>query len=771
MTVLILLLISAVAAEAGASAAAATPAGCEPYNSSVQLIPPPPAGTTHAAWLANLRSLRQSCRKALALNDTLFDGVPALRWTQSAYVVTQMHPFDRYFYNATSHRYTVARWVDDVVQRYGGVDGALVWNTYPQLGYDDRNAFDMIELLPGGREGIKGFVSELHARGIKVLWPYNPWDTGTRAKGVTDEVALANLVVETNAEGFNGDTMVGIPESFYEASVVAGRPAAMQAEGGASLASLAWTTLGWGEAGGWITDDILAPRAPVVATYRWLQPKRMTNICRRNDHDRNDALQAAFFNGIGYTSWENLWGCWNGMTERDAEATKRVARLLRYFGARGFFQGEWWAPHTPTQQPGVLYASRFTTATNENAMECDGGAETLWSIVERVGQNLTCAPVLAVNASTFAGCRWYDVTRGVAVVPTSDDVGEDGILRLSLDVEAHGFAALLATGNRTDVTRGDGSDDDTPLDRLLAEMRAASVRALASYDNVWRPLQQTRVTPPPPAASVPASANAPRVRVMGASRYRFVCQGARVTANFYDTCPDVQYAWEKVPTPQHNATVSVSPFDMDVAPVSCGRYAAFLNATGYEPADSRGFLRGWPNWRAGVFPHGNATTPVTSVSYAEAKAFCSWAGGRLPTSVEWQYAAQGGDSQRRFPWGSGTEDDPTCRPVMSNARETPAPEDSGAFASARCASPLDLVDISGNVWQYTADEFYDDHTRFVILRGGSRYDIRNASLWYAPATEALALDRYTKYYLMDDAYERAYTVGFRCAYESRREEK
>ena len=60
----------------------------------------------------------------------------------------------------------------------------------------------------------------------------------------------------------------------------------------------------------------------------------MTNICRRNDHDRNDALQVAYFNGLGYTAWENLWGCFNKMTDRDAEATRRVARLLRFFGRR-----------------------------------------------------------------------------------------------------------------------------------------------------------------------------------------------------------------------------------------------------------------------------------------------------------------------------------------------------------------------------------------------------------------------------------------------------
>lgn len=83
----------------------------------------------------------------------------------------------------------------------------------------------------------------------------------------------------------------------------------------------------------------------------------------------------------------------------------------------------------------------------------------------------------------------------------------------------------------------------------------------------------------------------------------------------------------------------------------------------------------------------------------------------------------------------------------------------------------------GNVWQYTSSEFADEHTRFVLLRGGSRYQPQAASdfaNWYfgAPYADeahpggALRLDRHAKYVLMADAYERAATIGFRCAYDA-----
>ena len=113
--------------------------------------------------------------------------------------------------------------------------------------------------------------------------------------------------------------------------------------------------------------------------FKWLTPRRMTTVCRRWDQDRNDALQHAWFNGIGYVAWENVWGIWNGMTERDGEALRRIRPLLRYFGSLAILGGEGWEPHTPTAQPDAVYASRFpqsrrwgplTAAVYERRMIC-----------------------------------------------------------------------------------------------------------------------------------------------------------------------------------------------------------------------------------------------------------------------------------------------------------------------------------------------------------------------------------------------------------------
>merc|ERR1712046_392875 len=98
----------------------------------------------------------------------------------------------------------------------------------------------------------------------------------------------------------------------------------------------------------------------------------------------------------------------------------------------------------------------------------------------------------------------------------------------------------------------------------------------------------------------------------------------------------------------------------------------------------------------------------------------------------------------------------------------PGPADVDAHPTG--ASPFGVLDMVGNVHQFT-DEFFDLHTRAVIVRGGSNYyptTVPVATNWYFPnGPEARRLDTHGKYMLMSDSYERAATLGFRCARESK----
>ena len=120
----------------------------------------------------------------------------------------------------------------------------LIWPTYPLLGLDDRNQFDLIAALPGGVRGLKALVAELHEHDVKVLWPFLGWDNFTRPDHLNrdDATRMAELIRDTNADGANADSaetddhqvdhMYHMGRSFYDATVAAGRPAAWQAESG-----------------------------------------------------------------------------------------------------------------------------------------------------------------------------------------------------------------------------------------------------------------------------------------------------------------------------------------------------------------------------------------------------------------------------------------------------------------------------------------------------------------------------------------------------------
>ena len=169
---------------------------------------------------------------------------------------------------------------------------------------DCQNQFDFFRTMPGGLDGVRKVTMDLKAVGIRVLWPYNPWDTGTRREegGRSDEETIALLLKQTAGDGFNGDTMGYIPQTFWQSAIAHNYPLAFEAEDGDADDAFNWTTMGWGY---WDFGN----RIPVVDRYKFLSHgKYMTNVCDRWAKNKTDNLQAAWFNGAGYESWENVWG-------------------------------------------------------------------------------------------------------------------------------------------------------------------------------------------------------------------------------------------------------------------------------------------------------------------------------------------------------------------------------------------------------------------------------------------------------------------------------
>jgi serine/threonine-protein kinase len=199
-------------------------------------------------------------------------------------------------------------------------------------------------------------------------------------------------------------------------------------------------------------------------------------------------------------------------------------------------------------------------------------------------------------------------------------------------------------------------------------------------------------------------------------------------------------AAEPQETPPH--LVSVAAFNMDKRPVTNAQYAEFVKSSSHAAPS------GWAN---GTYPEGQAEWPVTGLSWEDANAYCTSKGLRLPTEAEWEYAARGTEG-RLYPWGNDFS------AALTNSAEAALgrPEAVGAHRDA--ASRFGVLDMSGNVCQWTADDYRPYPGRqptFVIpadakvIRGGSYQSDR-----FHVTTTTRNLDH---------ASTRSATIGFRCA--------
>jgi iron(II)-dependent oxidoreductase len=657
-------------------------------------------------WLRDIHHWRDERRIRTTFDPARYE-MPALKWTQSSFMQPQMMVHDRHFYDPVAGRYTVDRYLDDLEKRYGGIDAVLVWATYPNMGIDDRNQLEMVESMPGGIEGVRQIVAEFHRRGVRVLFPMMMWDEGTHQPDVPWPQAIATLMKQIGADGVNGDTQDGVPLGFITAAEAVGHPLAFEPETSPSDEALSWDVMNWGQ--------YQFPFIPMVDRYKWLETRHMVNISDRWALDKTNDLQFAFFNGVGWESWENVWGIWNGINPRDAEATRRVATIER--AVAPFLVSADWEPLYPMHSFGV-YASRWPL-----------GADTVWTIVNRNSYNVTGRQMTIPAA---AGMRYFDLYHGVELHP---DVEQQAAV-LNFDLEANGYGAILSTPG----------EPSNAIKSLMKQMAQLTRQPLASFSHEHTILPQTMVAV---AATNPA-VEAPEgmIRIPGGD-YVFAVNGTEIEGGA-NPGVDVQYPWEDVPRRYHERKMQVAPFFIDKYPVTNAQFKQFLDATHYAPKDAINFLRDWKN---GNFPAGWENRPVTWVSLEDARAYARWAGKRLPHEWEWQFAAQGTDG-RTYPWGNAWQVDNVPHPVTGRTMTGPDAVD----AHPQGASPFGVMDMVGNVWQWT-DEFTDEHTRAAILRGGEYYQPQG-SLWYFP--QAYRNSDHSKLLLMAPGYDRSGGVGFRC---------
>jgi len=220
--------------------------------------------------------------------------------------------------------------------------------------------------------------------------------------------------------------------------------------------------------------------------------------------------------------------------------------------------------------------------------------------------------------------------------------------------------------------------------------------------------------------------------------------------------------------PAHEVTVD--GYWMYKTEVTNSQFATFVNKTGYETtAEVYGssvinYFKGYGTldgvtWNEPRGPmsnlNGKDNHPVTHVSWEDAKAYCEWAGGRLPTEAEWEKAARGTD-QRQFPWGDRPPSD-SIASYTWNGGDQPV----GSYPGG--ASFYGLLDMAGGMYEWVADYYsvtaYDE-SEYDNPLGPSSGDYRTVrgGSWNYPVYTLLATYRSGR----EETFT-AFYVGFRCA--------
>jgi formylglycine-generating enzyme required for sulfatase activity len=711
--------------------------------------------THKGEWQEGLRMMFQKrfLYDLPAFDNSMFERKD-LGWMKSKYIMLLQFAWDDKYYDYKLKKFTFYSSLNEYDDLTGGYDIFTLWPTWPRLGLDQRNQWDMYRHLPGGLKELKKQSAFTHSKGKYYFISYNPWDEGTRKEDQMN--GMEALLRATDADGVVLDTKGESSRELQSAADRVRPGIIMYSEGMAVPKDMP------GIVSGRVHDALVLP--PPLNLNKFIKPDfAIFRVLQLADDRLHRELACAFFNGYGVEINTMRSGRPEWIKEEYAYMG-RTTRILRENNS--VFHNDRWLPLIPTLTDSI-YVNRWQAGDKTvytiyslkpggwnaalfNAPEAAKGYHfiDLWNHREvKTLQNKGFSSVPAEIEpfdKTFLNSRREGNVGCIALVPrliSARDMGD------SLDCSALKGDKLKIFGENptyrskaVEVLRKGGKipyrqvfGEACPklvvqlfeTDELLDELVIIPKSNIARLVSVCKPTQ--------------AAGSAPRgmVEIPG-GKFRFYTLRDPRSAEAFIAFPDYS----------DTITVSMKKLYMDKYPVTNLDYYRFIREAAYTPTDTSCYLKHWINRFKPQKADENK--PVVNVSPEDAMAYCSHIGKRLPSEREWQYAAQGRD-MRKYPWGNN-EDSTLCNFNLNHETEV------SSFPGG--ASPFGVEDMIGNVWQMTSDVYYNGAYYYAIIKGGSYYH-PTQSIWYVTGGP-LPVYHPEMLLLISPGLDRNETIGFRC---------
>lgn len=669
-----------------------------------------------------------------------------LAWIRSAYLMTLQFAWDHEFYDWKTQQYNIASFLNRP-RHFSWYDVYGIWPTWPRLGVDERNQWDLYRDLPGGLTKLREIAATAAGFGTKFFIAYNPWDQSTRFEN--PYVGMASLIDQLNADGVVLDTQGSSSEELQRAADSIKPGVIMYSEGMAVVKDMP------GIISGRVHDAIYLQ--PALNLNKLIKPDfAIFRVCQLSQGRIHRETLISFFNGYGTEINTFAPGRPDWMDEEYSLLGKTTMILRENTDAFNSLQftplitsmvDSIWINHFPTGNKSIYTILSFNPdGHNGELFEVDEEENVhfinLWKHEEVIPVEKDGRHFIAVSISPFSrelsGTRSEGQADCLAHFPK--------LLQIS-----HKQDSLLVnaqSGSQIKLWKGNPSYENKPVifDKTNLKLRIHELFGRYEGKIVIQLFDQEiladeRIIYREPGKPVLVSS-------LKRTGYNEKLAKEMISIpsgefHFYATSNDqfIPYL-----SNADSTRISIREFVMDKFPVSNRQYFDFVKNSGYQPRDTTNYLKHWAN---GKFRPEDAARPVVWIDLNDAKAYAEWAGKRLPTEAEWQYAAQGTDG-RKWPWGNEPDS------AKYNLTGRLMPSDSWP----KGASPFGVEDLTGNVWQLTADVYDNGSYNFVIIRGGSYFHPKS-SWWYVQGG-LQPLDKRQMLLLVSPGFDRNATVGFRC---------